>query len=190
VHNGKLQGAVNVILASNIFKKARTDEPFTIDKNAPKTEQGTGAVFDPEEYGIIGTGYTACCNLFWLNMFHSVVPGVPVNSGQVDNLKNHFFKHPTAGGYPMIVRVAVCFGQDIVATKGALVSLSPLEMVHAFILRIAEEITSGADTDRLKTWRQMMLTVTFAFETIDSNDDRHWRSVELREAEGIVGDKS
>eukprot|EP00972_Heterocapsa_arctica_P095182 14038066-Heterocapsa_arctica.AAC.1 len=82
MHNGRVQEALNAMLGNDIFGTIKTDEPLIIDKMAANTEQGTGAVFDPEEYGITGTGYSACCNLFWLNVFNSVVAGVPVNRGQ------------------------------------------------------------------------------------------------------------
>jgi hypothetical protein len=189
-HFGNVLGAINAMMGHPVFKNIKTDDPLTIDKKAPKFEQGTGAHFNNADHNTIGSGYTAKCNLMWINVFGSVVPGVPINSGAVEGLKNHFFKNPVAGGYPMTVRVAVSTGQDVLASKGNLVSLSPLELAHALILRIGEEITAGADNARLKAWRQMVLTCTIAFETMDSNDDRHWRSVELRENEGTVGVKS
>ncbi len=65
--------------------------------------------------------------------------------------------------------------EEVEKTKGSMICLSPLEMVHALFLRVADAIDSGADQSELRMWRKLMLTSVFAFEKIPNEEQRRWR---------------
>ena len=75
----------------------------------------------------------------------------------------------------MVFVIAVGSNQDIEKSKGSLLCLSPLEMVHALVLRVAEVIDCGAGLSEFRKWRKLVLTANFAFEKITNGEDRRWR---------------
>ena len=146
------------------------------------------AVFNLEEYKItmadLAVGeYTSGCNMWWVNPFALITTGVPYNHGQIRRLQDYFFSRPTTK-FPLNITVAVSNEDDPNSLKGNFLSLTPLEPIHALLLRVAADVEGGADTEDLKTWRRLMLTVSITFERVGSEDDRHWRAVQLREAVG------
>jgi hypothetical protein len=186
-HFGTVSEALATLSSNPVFASMKDDEPLTIDKNADLADQGNKSAFDVSEFKIVMADphgvYESGCNLMWLNLFKLAVTGVPINTGQVQRLQDHFFKSPPSN-FPMTLTVAVGTAEDVLTTKGSWLLLSPLELVHALLLSAAEACTLGVDHAELKQWRRLILGTTFAFEAIDNADDRHWRSVQLREQMG------
>ena len=77
----------------------------------------------------------------------------------------------------MVFTIATSEEQNMDQTKGSWFALSPLEMIHALLIRVGEACTSGAEHTELLQWRKLLLRCTFAFEKISNEDSRYWRSL-------------
>ena len=120
--------------------------------------------------------YKCGANLFWLQ--HTDQTRVPRNQTQIARLQEHHFAKPSP--MPLDIVVGVKNGEDPLANKGRLVRLSPSEIVDAFLLAVDRDINIG-DEDVLKKWRTHMLSTTFVFKLAESDDDRHFAAIQLRE---------
>jgi hypothetical protein len=78
------------------------------------------------------------------------------------------------------VTIAVRNGDKDIA-KGGLQAVSPDEVIHALLLKIASDIDDGVEDDRLHAWAKVCLTVSFIWKDLPSDDDKFWESVRLRE---------
>lgn len=146
------------------------------------------APFDSEQckraLGSAGA-YEAAGNVFWVNMRYNAAAGVPINQQAVAALQKQFFQTATHK-YPFIITVAVdAVDADVQNDFGNLRRVSPEEGEHALLLRIAQDINEGANEATLRVWKACLLSATMSFEILTSEDDRYWRSVNLRE--GITG---
>ncbi len=92
----KVQDAISAICATKTFEDIRTAEPLTMDPNLPEHCRGDQAPFEKEQYDQLMTtenaSYKAGCNVFWVDLFRTPARNVPYNPGQVEKLKQHFFK--------------------------------------------------------------------------------------------------
>ena len=143
-HFGTVQAACNTIMDNPVFANMRERDPQPIDRSASGSAQGNQAVFDQEEYGIAmgpdGDGSYKCAgNLWWVHFCANVIPGVPVNKGQIHSLKQHFFKDAD-GRFPQAVTLAVDKSTEFEQAKGNLLVLSPLEIIHALLFKVAYDL--------------------------------------------------
>ena len=143
-HFGDVQAACNAIMDNPVFSNMRERDPQPIDRSASGSAQGNQAIFDQEEYGIAmgeeGDGTYKCAgNLWWANFCASAIPGVPVNKGQITSLKQHFFKDAD-GRFPQAVTIVVDKSTDFEKAKGTLLVLSPLEIIHALLFKVAYDL--------------------------------------------------
>ena len=131
--------------------------------------------------------YDAGCNLFWLKLESLPVPAVPLNDHGIDiAIQNHFME-PKPYLQPITVAVGPDEdGESIERKKGNLQLVSPPEVVHGLVRRVAARIAEGAEDAELARWKQVFLTVTFVFELLEKPEDRYFRSVNLHEK--MVGD--
>ena len=56
--------------------------------------------------------------------------------------------------------------------KGKFRRVSPEEMVFAFLIKASTDIDNGADETTLHDWRRNMLSVSFHFKLLESDEDR------------------
>ncbi len=124
--------------------------------------------------------YEAGCNLLWTDPLYTATPGIPVSQRSIKLLQQHYFASPAP--FPCAVVIAVQ-GEDMdpLACRGALQRLSPEDIVHALLLKIAEDIAFGADEAVLQAWRRTLLSTTFIFEPMENDDAKFYRAVSLRE---------
>ncbi len=118
--------------------------------------------------------------MFWHNFNHVASPGVPINPSSVRSLASTIFEKPCR--YPSVLEIAVPSATNEVE-KGNMLPVSPEEEVHAFVMAIARDIDNKeptADLD-LEIWHASLLSVTFKFCILPSEDDRHFRQVMLRD---------
>lgn len=91
-----IQDAVNSITSNQFFEDIRTAEPLTMDPGLPEHCRGDQAPFDKEQFDLLMTNesctYKAGCNVFYLDLFRAPNHTVPYNPGQMQKLKDHFFK--------------------------------------------------------------------------------------------------
>jgi hypothetical protein len=119
-------------------------------------------------------------NIFWADALWTPLPGVPVRQSAVEEIKAHYFSEPCP--FPSMVVIGVpSKDENPMDHRGSMKRVSPEEMVHALMFRIASEIEGGATQRRLQDWRRMSLSVSFHFKLLESDDARFWESARLRE---------
>jgi hypothetical protein len=109
----------------------------------------------------------------------TVTPGVPVKMQRVMELAEHLYSQP--GVFSGMVHIGVPRDFNVLEHKGALCRVSPEELVHALVFAVASAISAKADDSTLQAYRRMMLSVTFRFEVLETEDQKYWRSCNLRE---------
>ena len=77
--------------------------------------------------------------------------------------------------------MAVGVTDDPMELRGKLKRVSPEELPHALLLRIGDQIEEGVSEDRLREWRHTLLSASFHFKHLESDDSRYWESVRARE---------
>ena len=108
--------------------------------------------------------YRCAGNFFWLDMFTSPTPGVPLSEARVLELGTTVFENgPKHVGWSFHI-AADSAELDVLGRKGSLFRISPEEAAHALLFTIANAITAGAADTELERWRHICLTVLFVFE--------------------------
>ena len=123
--------------------------------------------------------YEAACN-FWWQSFKPTQPGIPINQRAVTNLTQHWFA-TAPPKFPAVVTIAAHNAMIVERHKGDLVRASAQEIVHAFVFCCHDAINQGMSDDELALWKRAMLTVTFDFELILTQEELYWRAANLRE---------
>ena len=157
-------------------------------KGGGEEKSGFQAVYDNDKFktAMQRTNQYACGgNLAWLKPCCSTSPGVPFNENSVQKLKNYYFKEDTAPQrFPGLVIIAVSNSQaesGMMGERGAMEQVSPPELVHSFIMRVAELVDQGAPHDVLSGWLRVFLTCMMVFEKLPTADAKSARSDSLRE---------
>ena len=84
--------------------------------------------------------------------------------------------------YPRNVLVAIRGpDQHPLGSLGSLNSVSPEELPAAFLARVVDAIQLGASHEELEAWRSVLLTVTFHFEVLPSEQLMHNKAMHQRE---------
>ena len=80
-----------------------------------------------------------------------------------------FYFDKVGKDYPENIKVASLDScrPDRKDSFGCLKAISPEELRHAMLLAIARDIKSGLEVDE---WRKSLLSVTFSFQQVDSED--------------------
>ena len=128
-------------------------------------------------------------SIFALNLYGTHTNGIPINFKAVKELADTKFKE--ACRFPEIVVVGVKSADPTVYTpfdhKGAWISITPIELVHAFLFAIQRDIMLGEDevgADALGTWCAALLSVPFHFQVVDTDEKTYMMSVQMRESVG------
>lgn len=89
--------------------------------------------------------YAAAGNFAWCKVGFTTSPGVPYNESAVEKLKSFYFGEILAPKrYPEVMVVAVSAKQldeGMMNSRGAMECLTPCELQHALVFRVAELIT-------------------------------------------------
>ena len=129
--------------------------------------------------------YAAGGNFAWCKIGFTTSPGVPYNESAVENLKKYYFGGVEAPKrFPEVVVVAVSqkqMNEGVMTSRGAMESVSPPELQHAFVLRVAELVDQKVPDAALNSWLRVMLSTMFVWEFLPSFDDKSARSDSLRE---------
>ena len=129
--------------------------------------------------------YAAGGNFAWCKIGWTTSPGVPYNESGVEKLKKFYFAEIQAPKrFPEVVVVAVSQKQmddGMMGSRGCMESVSPPELQHAFVFRLAELINEKTSDAVLQSWLRVMLTTMFIFEYLPSFDSKSARSDSLRE---------
>ena len=178
----KFAAALARVMDHRVFKGAVAMQPKGIDARE-KEFSGYQSAFKAADCAIALKSvqrYEAAGNLFWLNLSFTATPGTPYNTANIMRLKEHTFSKPSRLPFAMVIACeSDCFTPE--GHKGALMSVSPEEVLHAYIFAVDEAISGKASKEELNKWLAVALTTTMTFEVLPSHDDRYFRAVNLRE---------
>ena len=174
--------------AVNAAMEKITNHPFFADiQNLPPLGIGNGGY-----RGVFNAGdckmalqhagrYEAGLNMFTVRWEYSAVKGTPINAKSVADLQKQFF-HKPVNKFPADIVIAVDNGaSDVMVAPGSLLRVSPPELEHAFFLSVAADIEAGKDEETLGYWKVAMLTCSFCFEVLETEEQRFYRHITLRE---------
>ncbi|CAK0854596.1 unnamed protein product [Prorocentrum cordatum] len=124
--------------------------------------------------------YDCGFNAFHLLLKSSMSKSVPINEHAVlEFAKANFVDSNDV--FPSMIHTAVEKDTDDVESLfGKLPVLSPEEPRHAFLFKLAERISAGADHDEIMGWQQMARSVTVRIHVMENNNDRIWLGTVLR----------
>ena len=152
-------------------------------------ESGFQAVYDHQEFQVAlkEQGQYACAgNFAWLQMAYTTSPGVPYNEAAVHKMKRFYFPDMKAPKrFPSVVVVAVEGDQrtnGMMNFKGGMHSLSPPELRHALVFKIAEVIAEKASDEIMQSWLRIVLSTMFLFEYCESPEHKSATADTLRES--------
>ena len=158
-----------------MFKNIVASSPLDLSKDKA-TGGGAQAPYNQAGFQVgMETGKTYICggNLFWLAMVYTSMPGVPTHMTHVRNLQKYHFSSPCRFKRPIVISVPDV-GFCPLQHKGALRTPCPEEMVHAFLLAVADDILAKKTRQHLLQWRSAALNVVFQFELHQKNDMFYW----------------
>lgn len=176
----EFKAAVNTVLHHTFFETVPTEQPVGIFSAGDM--KGHKHAFKQEDFdeAMQNTGqYEASCN-FWWQSFKPAQPGIPINQRAVANLTEHWFA-TAPPKFPAVVTIAAHRDMIVDRHKGDLLRASAQEIVHAFIFGCRDAIVRGMSDEELHIWKRAMLTVTFDFELILTQEELYWRAANLRE---------
>ena len=158
-----LQAATAAMTEHHAFVDVAKDKPLHISQ-APFSS----AAFKSSMQG--SKVYRCAGNAFWINIVTST--SVPIREKKVAKVKHEYFQVPT-DIFPSVLCVGMVeselqqTGYTIPAANlGKLDMISPDEILHALIFRIAEDIQKGAPEDDLQKWRTCLLNAPMEFKVI------------------------
>ena len=134
---GKVTEAVNVIKRN--WPNIAEMDPLPLKSDTGPT--GFLAPYDPEVFDghlahdASSMAYTCGANLFWISPLQSVTPYIPICESRVLELAETV--HPQTGIFRYTITVAATFNTGASLPRGDVLRISPDEVVHAFIFRVA-----------------------------------------------------
>ena len=124
--------------------------------------------------------YKCAGNAMWVDFKWNVNPNMPTTRAAVDEMQHKYFPSPKP--MPHIITIAVpSLTYNPMEHMGELQRVSPNEPGDALLLAIADDVRAGAGKQRLEEWQKVILTVQFHFELLATDDEKFWRSQQLRE---------
>lgn len=141
-HPGRL--VFLVIHIFNLCAGSLIEDPFDLQK----------AKVALESHG----SYISSCNLYWLDMWKNPAPGVPLARERIAALANFYYPEDRNNNFfHKLLEVQVDVGALTDKPHG-LVVISPLEIIHAIVLKAAQELGRDGVTAYCKdSWRQALL---------------------------------
>ena len=127
--------------------------------------------------------YVCGNNFFSHNLWWTPTTNVPRRPSAIQSLKRFYFETPPLT-FPKTIVVCVPSGSAPPVTQLQMEHvqrISPDEIETAFIDRLAEVIEAQASEDELKQWRNLCLNCTYEYRVIDSEDEKHWSALQLRQ---------
>ena len=95
----------------------------------------------------------------------------------IESLEKFYFRQPAA--MPIAVRVAGRKGEN--PLDRPLCRLSPLEPIAAMFSAIAKAVNRNDSDESLEKWRKHLLSVPFEFACVNTEDERYFAALQLRE---------
>ena len=94
-------------------------------------------------------------------------------------LRDSFFKHPQR--IEQITIAVASHDEDVLAQKGELLRVSPVEITSAFILAVARDIRSKEPDECIQKWKHHMLNTNCDFLVLEDQWKRYWHALQSYE---------
>ena len=111
-------------------------------------------------------------NIFWANPLESLTPNVAINKKAVENYMQNYWQNGVVR--PLDQPIDLRLDGKFPISRGSLMRLSPEEMQHALILKVAERIDAPASEEELLVWRRCLLSATGRFVRADTYDEQYF----------------
>lgn len=174
----ELAQAVQSIFDHADFKDIVRAPPLTIG------EGGSVAAYDHsvcKETLKTSEEHTAGGNLFWLNLLYSTMRGIPYNHKSIELASNSLFATPSRCR-PLVIALPDAEA-NVLEQMGAMQCVSPEEELHAWVWAVHRDLKAGKS---LKEWKKMALSQPMTFQVISSDDDKYYKTCNMREAAGTT----
>jgi hypothetical protein len=133
------------------------------------------------ELSIKGGLAEAASNFFDACWKYTTSPGVPVNRKAVKNLSDRDFAVPCPFPEPIVIGAPSC-DWDPTKTRGSWQRATAEELVHAYILAVARDVQlPKKKAGVLEEWRFHLLTCSFRFEIVATEEELFFKSARMRE---------
>jgi len=113
--------------------------------------------------------YTCGINIFWTNCLGSVTPYVPISKARV----LEFAANTTTGQLKNTLVAHASFHTADSMPIGDVVDLSPEELKHAVLFKVAQRIKENAPESELVEWRRTLLSAPCTFKRVDTAQGRY-----------------
>ena len=128
--------------------------------------------------------YKAAGNFWWQNLDDELeMADVPINGKRISSIIDHYFQTPAPP--PEQVSIALSAGQSVLDSVGKLYVISPIEFAHAFIIAVHRDVLLNVEPV-LQKWKQAMLSTSYTFKVIESEDAKHYAAKQIREDAGAT----
>ena len=155
-----------------------TMDPLPLPASGQPAGTMTGflAPFDPKAYSSLiaesitnntEMSYTCGLNMLWQNVLLSMMPWVPIIYDDVLSSS----KTVEPGCLTQNFVLAADFDDGKKLPRGSLVRMSPDELCHKVILRIADRINNGATEAELQQWLRTLLSSPSTFKVRATQDE-------------------
>lgn len=185
-----LQGSLQRIMDHPLFNGVHVLEASDISADSGASmEPFSEDTWQRVKAGAIAKGfkpsYTAGGNIFWIDPFLSLVPGIPVNRKSILKIQSLSFKTPElAFQKRKALHVGILEGEQVLTMRGKLRLLSPDEELYAFIFQLDNVLASEPSEPELDQWLSLSKSWTMTVELLPSVHDMYWRCINLREEIG------
>ena len=96
---------------------------------------------------------------------------MPIRRSSILELKAHYFSEPALFPGNLVVAVGKSEAEQLDKMKASSMKrISPEEVVYAMLEAIADSVRSKEDDDTLMAWRRVILSVSYHWLVLDSED--------------------
>jgi hypothetical protein len=111
-------------------------------------------------------------NILWASPLESLTPNVAINKKAVETYMHNYW--PAGVVKPLDQPIDLRLDGKFPMSRGSMMRLSPEEMQHALILKVAQRIEAGADEAELLVWKRCLLSATGRFVRADTYDEQYF----------------
>lgn len=199
-HYAQVHMAWQEIVSHPIFAGIIQEKPLALSEGA-STAPFSQTDFDAKQSAAppAKKDYEAGANVFWINLYWSAAPLVPINRAavassavtlgtfarqallefrlQVQYLVQFFFATPSRFPTKIVVGLLNDTTPTVTGQCGMLKGLSPEENRHAFIFAIARDIKNGVPDSTLQQWRNISLSTYVEFRPTISDQLKNKQTI-------------
>lgn len=176
----ELAKAIETIRDHKMFHKIAEHAPRALGRGGLQGAYDKGACTTAIKQA---GAYECGGNMFWLDFLYSSLRGVPYNRSSIMKASERMFKEP--GRCRTLIVALPDVGADAMTCRGALQCVSPEEEVHAWLWALHGAVLAGNEKD-LEAWKACALSQPFRFEVIASDDEKYFKTCNLREIAGTT----